>query len=527
MLIEYLWKTWIFMLIFTKESNGHLSTEFRHYVNQDVHKFWFHYISKYLEENILNSFASLLRLTKIWAQLIKQPMRYTSVVTQPLGHLSTFVNDNETLQYNLDYRLRLNLTFHYIHIAYNGLYECFLGSLTVKSFQKSFQYCGVQSGIVNYPHGNHSIIVLRIAEKGTLILFKILMSFSVISNNNYENLPAKYTPIGIPLWVVYLKGKYSILVLRFVISVHKYERVLLYSSLLSPHFIVVYDGPGNLSPKTVISSSLVFEVKSFQCTIDAWIHSDKNYPQQLQNLTYSTQQKEIYKSFQINSQQLLSLKVKNPTIVSISTEVNLHINATIKNFNYNGLNDPLCTFGGLAIYNIFSKSKSEISTECISSKDNYQHPPIYSKHNSILLVIYFYPEYGNINLSLSISATPCHPVIINTCTFAYLCRSSRTNPFCKQLVNNLKQLPTVEANYQKGEYLESIYQQTSYLRFAVPNGECHVLQMTQHLHGLPITKSFFRQFRSFENCKIGQLKHISLVESQRLVQYFVAGYLNG
>ena len=232
-------------------------------------------------------------------------------------------------------------------------------------------------------------------------------------------------------------------------------------------------------------------------------------------------------SLHVNAHQLLSLNIRNTALYQISTETHFHINVTFSYLNYKGFNDPICTFSGLTAYDIFNQVHSDIFTECVPSRGIYKHQPIYSQHNNVFLVIYVYPEYGNINMRLLISATPCYPITINTCAFAYLCRSSTISPFCEQFSKGLNQLPVVNTNYKKNGYFKYYFDQSSVLMFAIPDKKCYVMQMTHYLDYKPIGKSLLRKLDSIKQCKIEQLKHSRFVSSKRLVQYYITGFLKG
>ena len=275
--VKYFQAAFMLILSLIQISLEDLPTEFSHYVNQDKNKLWFQYISKYLEQNIYQTPGNLLKKTQLWTQLVKYPQNYVSVITHPLGQLSKSIKTTETLKFNLDYRLRLNLTFQYIHIGYNGLHGCFLANITVKSFKTLFQYCGIQSNIIIYAKGINCYIFLRTPkEEGMMILFKIHMLFSTINSKDFVTLPVNHTSAGTPLWSLCLRGKYETLIMRFVFSSQKHQTILLQSSLSLPHFVVVFDGPGTLSPKTVLTSSLGFYTTTFQCIVDIWLQNKNN-----------------------------------------------------------------------------------------------------------------------------------------------------------------------------------------------------------------------------------------------------------
>ena len=58
-------------------------------------------------------------------------------------------------QFHLSKYFRLNITFECMSLKFGQLYLCYLSNVSITSFSntlsQSFQYCGIQSHMINYP----------------------------------------------------------------------------------------------------------------------------------------------------------------------------------------------------------------------------------------------------------------------------------------------------------------------------------------------------------------------------------------
>ena len=155
---------------------------------------------------------------------------------------------DHTWFFNLDPNLRLDLAFHSIFIGYMDLHNCFIGNVSVVSYNTDYTYCGVLSNMITYPP--HKSIQVKISSRYGARC-DINMSYSVMDSNRIISLkPYIFQTSNELEWTLnFIQNNIS--VQRFYILINKLQVIHISIATYIYSDVYVYDGPGTLSPKIV------------------------------------------------------------------------------------------------------------------------------------------------------------------------------------------------------------------------------------------------------------------------------------
>ncbi len=198
-----------------------------------------------------------------------------------------------------------------------------------------------------------------------------------------------------------------------------------------PMKVTLHDGPGLLSPTLDVDS--LTNVSTNQCLIKLH-HNTQLYIQELTNQTieYKTQ----------NNRNIQIVKITGKTMITISSHRNslfnilricvlfiqapreLHVNVSINLLSFEGTNHYTCGYGGSVLYNTAQSTtevfpnETDLRYRYCSSPAKYEHAAkprkfLYSRNNSMVLVLYSYAQYSQLEYSLTIWVTRCMPLHIN------------------------------------------------------------------------------------------------------------------
>lgn len=445
--------------------------------------------------------------------------------------------------FNLDPFFRSNMSFNYIYFSAIDINACHFGNLTVldsyygtiiwnKRYTSvllqskyNFSFCGIHSTTVIY---SKYARVAAITYYLAYVYSEIKLSFSVIDNQKIFNIPQRpefnFLGSGMKkniqvncIWSVrFIHTAIDLNIYRIVVS--KLLVISVRIKMLKKLPLDVYDGPGILSKMIASKTSIlnkpndaILVTTSFQCVILMYNHSalitfssldyDKNNISQNFLLVPGS-------SLNITYPNDCSIDVDIMCYFEVETDPGFQLNVSVANMMYSGENNTAnCSFAGVAAYN----NQTEISTNCIKihssfeiAKKNYPYyvfQNVYSSYNSLVLVLYSYKQYGNINISLLISTTTCKPKQANFCD----------EPFAKSEGNN-KQL-----------FLTALITKTTKFVTSHNEEQCIILQFAPskvHIHKLPKDKM------PIERCII-QVSHTNIEESVRNVHFNVTGFFRG
>ena len=71
---------------------------------------------------------------------------------------------------------------------------------------------------------------------------------------------------------------------------------------------------------------------------------------------------------------------------------------------------------------------------------------LYSKNSSLILIVYWYKEYGEMNASVMVSQTKCKPVIMNPCHFNIFCGNNIIK--CQSYLDNVTRFSNINLKIQ-------------------------------------------------------------------------------
>ena len=223
------------------------------------------------------------------------------------------------------------------------------------------------------------------------------------------------------------------------IRTRKINRILIeYKNLPAFIFAIIYDGPGFLSPVSELKNNLrVISSSSFQCILQFMIYRKSVEDNSLSFWVkpLSIQQSIVVKRSEIVSLVLLSdfpgTYVKT---VLIKTTAIFQIRGTLEMVNYTRPYDPTCLYGGLVVGEYSNKNFEDSFTVCDSTREKVSRS-FYSRQSSLMLLLYWYREYSDLNVSVIFSQTTCRSVLFDPCVFRRECFSGY-----KACVNYLKSI---------------------------------------------------------------------------------------
>ena len=344
--------------------------------------------------------------------------------------------------FTLDKQLRLNITFTHIRIVISHFDTCYIGNVTVRTFDLSenskfqFVYCGIHSNIPNYPKTKNVDIMVSIRP---YIQYIVIFSYAVIDpDRTISSRPQIEKTIKLE-WFVYFPTtkKY----LQFLhLKVEKYNVIVLSfaNHINSPY--EVFDGPGRRSKALKLRSQTEYVTSTFQCVIFLLVSINRlGRKPKVNHLTYLERYNDkIEEKFLAEN---MTLKLDNAQtcdtddrmcVIELSTKSEFHFNISIMSLSHTYINDIICSYGGLTVYDSNRVPPNVIATHCQLRNNDYKHRPIYSNSSRILLVIYEYPEYGNLNLLIRASTTDCTVLRKNPCLFQFPCFRFPNHAACQK-----------------------------------------------------------------------------------------------
>ena len=142
------------------------------------------------------------------------------------------------------------------------------------------------------------------------------------------------------------------------------------------------------------------------------------------------------------------------------------VNITAIIFKSTNPHDIDCLYAGLVVGERLAHYYRESKTICEHYySSNSQSGSFYSKNSSLILVMYWYKEYGEINASVMVSQTKCKPVVINLCYLNILCLRYRDK--CQSYLENVTKFSGINLQVQKDD---SVIYEGNF-------GKCSVLQV--------------------------------------------------
>ena len=345
--------------------------------------------------------------------------RYSKLIAKQRSDQSEYYDQIFIWKFSLYKYFRLNISFEYISITYNNLYNCYIGNVSVhsysKNFRQNFTFCSFYSRMTNYPWYTHVDITLATRP---YIRFDIKYLYSVKEPNvvvsNARNMHADFL-VSVLFFV-----KINLFKKKLHVQVERIKFIDLYLYIKDDYLsdIYIYDGPDELSRKIQPKSNSFYETSAFQCIL--YISTHFNF----QNLTlnYSSFMQNINKILYISksTQTRYSLSIRDSfLIIKLVSETNRKLNISITEFVSSIKYNFLCQYGGILFYEKEVTRFVEKRSLCEDEGIYYQHRNIYSNNSNILLIMYAYNGHGAIYIALNTSTTKCTSTTLNQHVCAY------------------------------------------------------------------------------------------------------------
>ncbi len=334
----------------------------------------------------------------------------------------------------LDNLLNINLTIHYIFIS-TSWHWCRLASFLVQTkvsdkHSMSFEYCRTHSNFILYPPGRQISIQLfwAFAEIRYDYKFEFCVFDSDILNISTTHHLQEHRPVFVlvPKTFNYFLSRYNVKVSKLYSM-----KIIINDQAVANTSITLFDGPGTLSDLLYCCSFQFtnFATSSFKFT--ALVLSSIQVLESQTFLNFTSYLKKISCQIFMKAKQTRTIHFPNTDtrwilpmkdnliIINVSTSSSLFLNMSVTSFSYEGQNQTDCNYAGVAGYDVNSHPSvnrifQEISTLC---DGNSFVRPLYTSSPELILVIYFYMEYGYSQSSIALSTTKCRKEVVNICKF--------------------------------------------------------------------------------------------------------------
>ncbi len=404
-------------------------------------KKWHLYLKQFLAkraQHITNIFSDLipslllLAKCKLFARMNTQLEYKRKNITGVIGFIDVFVafvkrnkdivNNHDQFQvlgFSLDKALRVNLTFGFTQFSSSRNKICAFQNLTVASHTTQvvdvFTSCEKLSQFHVFPKFPQVEIVMNTAKHKWdyhYFRYQFTLLFSVMDQQVLESIQ----PLNRISHLEWLLKTTQAHILGLKIQVKKFQSIEIRAgNRTTSSCLALYDGPGVDSQAVNVNFKSFFTTLSFQCVIQQRISTNCTQDE------ISYRQINLSVSLVLNSQQTeysySSSNNKAPVLVNIPKYGQTNLNITFPKFLINGRFPHLCDFGGISAFHIFSLSirrLEEAGTFCKTHTKVYKTKPLYSTQ-SLLLVIYNYPEYRNMSFHVVVSRTACAIATVEPC----------------------------------------------------------------------------------------------------------------
>ncbi len=321
---------------------------------------------------------------------------------------------------------------------------------------KSYIFCGQHSMFSVFPHFR-KVDVRIIATRFVAIKFNAsftLLDHSVVYSVETSNF-SEPKPV-----VAYIIRK-DLFSFVYHIQVQKVNNLVVKVSRQKLIFFVVFDGPGFLCPIAVATDNTV-RVSSFQCLVQLLTSVvSKHMARYLMFFSLPAKVSKIFHADHENVSLWLPTEQCKPIlcVMSFQAQGSYRVNVTLTKMIFIGDKSLTCKYGGFLVAEETFSRYSESVTVC----QNHNYPQFgrsfYSKNSSLKMVLFWYPHYSIINISVVSSETKCKAVQIDICTIFYLCEPLFLNtnkwnsPECTSHLNEATTLSIVLKGSKNENYL--------------------------------------------------------------------------
>ncbi len=330
--------------------------------------------------------------------------------------------------FQLNRRLALNLTFldvqftsglvNYAH----GTLHCEFGNLTILNIQnqsQGFHFCGHHSFLNLFPKWSNIAIKTAVFPS---TYFKINCSFMVQDKDVLVTQLGAENQTYFPQMTHFHSLPENKTTFSFQIEISKIHFIVL-KILFNLSNVVAFDGPGYFS-KEVHPTSNTFVFSSFHCYLAVLrkISGDKKqdmFSFTSDHLPQPQQTVEVEPDISVKLLKNESCN-KSPCIFNFFGFNNKLINVTVSYLTYQGPEEATCKFGGFTSAQIVNNKYMENSILC-QNHDGETQPSrsFYSSESALMVVLYWFKEYSQIEAHLILKLSNCKPVQICPCTANY------------------------------------------------------------------------------------------------------------
>ena len=402
------------------------------------------------------------------------------------------------IHYHIDYKLSLNMTFIEINfntIKWKKTCTSKASMLVIRSINKSkndHKYCGFYS--LFYFYSRFKNISIQIADFLNQE-YSVNFLFAVIDSNFIYNVKWSYEQDHLSQLIPYHQYliRKTYIVTSFLIRVQKMYRIIFKNNLLYKTDYVVFDGPSFLC-NTIEAKNEIKVTSLFVCIIQFLQFFYKN------NTYFSFSVKQL-KSFNVLNIQNHSITFNIPNtkctnnlcLTRFLTNPELQINLTVFHIVGGGKYKFQCPEGGILTMEYLNNKYMESVVLC-EEHNGHKVPSrsFYSLNSSLILMLYWFGNKININVSTSISLTRCQPVYIDPCVYHLLiCRSTL---HAKDYLQNITQNTGLQLI--PNDFITE-YEFTNLILFDISNIECAVLQVGNKY---PSYKQYFHVKEYYKSC---------------------------
>ncbi len=267
------------------------------------------------------------------------------------------------------------------------------------------------------------------------------------------------------------------------ITVHKNSEVVIFSNnnaQMIEHFhAVLFDGPDTLAP--IISFPVLpnyTHCSTFQCVLHMKqsIFFPSGYLYRFAENSVLSSMTSLHKteSFKTWSVPRVGSQMSVLWVDRFETDLHSHIEVFPSNFSFSGADHPLCLHGGIAFISVDKNVSYQMENICLMKNNHLTFlKPVYSSHNTLLVVSFIYQTHGDFQGNLQISTTTCHLLKVSQCLRGLMTGIERTRDYMF-----LQKLSTGEFFSVEDEYFPVAFDSTGYnctvaqIRVAHPNQQC-------------------------------------------------------
>ena len=437
-------------------------------------------------------------------------------VKWPIAHLVlNLIPSYRYLYWNLNYNLRLNLTLD-IKLTSERLFMYLTFQLSYCSQSNQFNdssyiFHGQYSTINVYPLGREVVICHKSSPSHSMAVegkYRIFDRHYLFNSKGPKAVTGK-TMSSVLKYGLYPDTYSQHHLFRFYVAVRKLDKIIIWYSELSKY--IVFDGPGLLSDP-IYSLGNYTITTTFQTVVLML----KSYEEIIKNssVMFASKPLSLFKNIFSNETENSLFHFpdahckRSPCVISVVGDLHNQINITVMSVKAKILHDIDCFYAGIVTGEWLNSEYKEIKTTCECNNDCVGRS-IYSSSSSLILVIYWYKEYSEINTSLIISQTKCKLVLMDLCWLSNVCYAGET--VCNSYLFNMTMFSGVDLNYQGNNFV-----------ITQNPGDCAVLQFLDMQLETHISYQYLYAFCQIELI-LKHSMHMSVRVSQNQTNYHFKG----